>query len=88
MKRLSQVNRDSANPCKKRIDHWNTIISINWSFEHSEQNFNDYIKPWYVNIDYFAEYTANMREIRLFALRKSLYRACLPFIYLRLNLSH
>jgi hypothetical protein len=71
MKRLYQVNADLAEPTKAkfRIDYYtvDTCVTINWSFPNSEQNFNDYIKPWYVAFDFWRQFI-KMHRVKAYKL--------------------
>jgi hypothetical protein len=50
------MNQALASPYKGKIDQWTIMVSHCFGFEETEQNYSDYIKPWYVDVRCYSQY--------------------------------
>jgi hypothetical protein len=77
LRHIYQVNQALMSPCQRKIDQYGTVmVSVNWGFKNTEQNYNDFINPWYVDFQYFSNYIKLHRVVGYEIKHKSVIPSC------------
>lgn len=62
--RIYRVARAFASASYIKLDQWGTRMwYIPWDFPSTEQNFNDFIKPWHIHVGYFPDHIKFNRQV-------------------------
>ena len=56
LKTIYAVNSALSHPYEHKFDKANSMTRIYWGFESSKENFQKYIKPWFVNFNYHPQF--------------------------------
>ena len=59
LKTIYAVNNALNNPYEHKFDKANSMTRIYFGFENSKENFEKYIKPWFVNFRYYTQYISS-----------------------------